>query len=209
MSRQRVLNLTPKSTEQQLSCPCHVVMLGEREALVRSSPQNQKGELWGPGMLSWGQGTAHPTLHRDALCERDQIRWVFKESIKFCLSFQVDLTTTSAAAALGAGAAAKFLIYRSQNTYKRDFYCYTVVQRGKMQLWEGRWLMESSHPRPVPPQHSTCTPLLSGDAHQLFCTFNNSKSSKSYSFQTYSDHRHKKTQHHQNFIVCFSPQKRI
>lgn len=66
----------------------------------------------------------------------------------FCLSFQVDLTTTSAAAARGAGAAAKILIYSSQNTYKRDFYCYTVIQRGKMQLWEGRWLMESRHPSP-------------------------------------------------------------
>lgn len=44
-SRQRVLNLTPKSTELQLSCPCHGVMLGERKVLVRSSPQKQRGEL--------------------------------------------------------------------------------------------------------------------------------------------------------------------
>lgn len=138
-SRQRVLNLTPKSTELQLSCPCHVVIPGERKALVRSSPQKQRGELWGPGM-PWEQGTAHPSLHRGARCEQFQIRVGFKESEMFCLSFQVDFTTTSAAAAPGAEAGAKFLIYSSQNTYKRDFYCYTTVQRGKIQLWEERWL---------------------------------------------------------------------
>lgn len=76
----------------------------------------------------------------EVLCEQFQVRVGFKESEMFCLSFQVDFTTTSAAAAPGAGAAAKFLIYSSQNTYKRVFYCYTTVQRGKMQLWEERWL---------------------------------------------------------------------
>lgn len=185
-SRQPVLNLTPKSTVLQLSCPCHVVMLGERKVLVRSSPQNQRGELWGPGMLPWEQGTAHPTLHRGALCEWYWIREGFKESEMFCLSFQVDLTTTSAAAAQGA----KFLIYCSQNTYKRDFYCYTMIKErenaalGK-EMTDGE---QTSYP--------TCTPLLSGGAHQLFCTYNNSKSPSSYSFQVHSDHRHKKIQHH-------------
>lgn len=38
-SRQRVLNLTPKSSELQLSWPCHVVMPGERQVSVSRSPQ--------------------------------------------------------------------------------------------------------------------------------------------------------------------------
>lgn len=142
-SRQQVLNLPPKSTELQLSCPCHAVRLGEGKVLVRSSPQNQKGELWGPGMAPWEQGQPIPPCTQVLCVNRTGSGWVFKESEMFCLSFQVDLTTTSAAAALRTGAAAKFLIYSSQNTYKRDFYCYTMVQRRKMQLWEGKWLMES------------------------------------------------------------------
>lgn len=39
-SRQQVLNLTPKSTELQLSCPCDVVMPGERQGLAGGVPKH-------------------------------------------------------------------------------------------------------------------------------------------------------------------------
>lgn len=143
-------------------------------------PKSVKVSSEGLGCCPEGRGQPIPPCTEMLCVNSTRSGWVFKEPIMFCLSFQVDLTTTSAAAAPGAGAAAKFLIYRSQNTWKKDFYCYTVVQRGNMQLWEVRWLMESRHPSPVPPQHPACTPLLSVGAHQLFCTFNNSKSSNSY-----------------------------
>lgn len=139
-SRQQVLNLTPKSTELQLSRPCHVVMPGERQVSARRSPQTppQRWALstWGSAPRA-GDGPSLPAA--EMLSINGTIRgWDFlKESVMFCLSFQVDLTSTSAAAK--AKAAVNFLIYRCQNTYQKRLYRYTMVQREKMRPWEGRW----------------------------------------------------------------------
>lgn len=155
MSRQRVLNLTPKSTELQLSRPCHVVMPGERQVSSRRSPQAPR-QGW--ALSTWGNAA-----EIDTLCKRCCIGvGFFKESVTFCLSFQVDLTSTSAAAAK-AEAAANFLIHRSQNTYRRDLYRYTTVQGEELQPWDGRGgdRMESRRPSPLPSQHP----------HLHHCTF--------------------------------------
>lgn len=160
MSRQRVLNLTPKSTELQLSRPCHVVMPGERHVSARRSPQTppQRWALSTWGTAPWA-GDSPSTLRQR--CSLETVPcwdgFFFKDSVMFCLSFQVDLTSTSAAAK--AGAAANFLIYRSQNTYQKTLYHYTMVQREKMWLWEGRWPNGELTPQasattsPPPPPH--------------------------------------------------------
>lgn len=184
----------------QLSCSSAVpAMLGEE--------QSPKPERW--ALRAWDAalraGTPIPPGTGELCVNGTTSGWVFKESEMFCLSFQVDLTTTSAAAAPGTGAAAKFLIYSSQNTYKRDFYCYTAVQRGKMQLWEGKRLMESRQCHHNIPHAPLCSlevptsysaPLITANLPTLILFL-------------CSDRRHKKTQHHQKFSVCFPLQIRI
>lgn len=157
--------------------------------------------LWVPGVLPWAQGQPVPPRSRGALTAP---RWrvgFFKESVTFCLNLQVDFANTS------AEAVANFVIYRSQNTYKRDLYHYIMVQREKMQPWEGSWLngKQTSQPSaptapPPPPLHALWRcPLavLHLQQQQIFQLL----------FHLYSEHGHKETQHHQKVSVCFSPQE--
>lgn len=158
--------------------------------------------LWVPGVLPWAQGQPVPPRSRGALTAP---RWrvgFFKESVTFCLNLQVDFTNTS------AEAAANFVIYRSQNTYKRDLYHYIMVQREKMQPWEGSWLngKQTSQPSaptapPPPPLHALWRcPLavLHLQQQQIFQLL----------FHLYSEHGHKETQHHQKVSACFFPPRR-
>jgi len=96
-----------------------------------------KDELRAPGTLPWRAGDSPARPAAEMLCHNGTVSGVFKGSVMFCLSFQVDLTSTSAAAAK-AEAAVNLLIYRSQNTYKTDLACCSTVQRETMQPWEWR-----------------------------------------------------------------------
>lgn len=66
--------------------------------------------------------------------------YFFKESVTFCLSFQVDLTRTSAAA-VKAKAAAKLCAFKQQISkyLQKRLGSLHHVQRGKARHREGRW----------------------------------------------------------------------
>ena len=143
MSRQQALNLTPKSAELQLCCPCHAVMPGARRGSDEEESPNTTMKIK-PEHLGQcpGDRLSDSWSHFRQGCST-QLRRLFhflEVSVTFCLSFQVDLTSTSAAAVKEKAPANLYAFKQQISKHKNNLYHYRTVQQRRARHGAGRGL---------------------------------------------------------------------
>lgn len=133
-SRQRALNLTPKSAKLQLRCPCHAVMPGARPGSDKEKSPNTTMKI---KLEHLGQcprdSLSGSRSHFGQGCSTHQQRLFhfLKVSVTFWQGFQVDLTSTSAAAAKEKAAANLYAFKQQISKHKNSLFHYKTVQQSR------------------------------------------------------------------------------